>query len=139
MADVEKLLRRIFDEIVNEGRIDVADELFAEDFVDHGPMGDIHGRQTFKDAIASWRAAVPDVHCEIDHVIEDGDLAAWLVRTTGTHTGGDLGFPATDKWFETVSANMGRIADGRVVEHWSEQGMFPMLLQLGILPPPAPA
>ena len=28
---------------------------------------------------------------------------------------------------------MGRIADGRVVEHWSEQGMFPMLLQLGIL------
>ena len=72
MADVEKLLRRIFDEIVNEGRIDVADELFAEDFVDHGPMGDIHGRQPFKEAIAGWRAAVPDVHCEIDHVIEDG-------------------------------------------------------------------
>jgi predicted ester cyclase len=132
MTDAETLLHRIFEEVVNQGRVEVADELFTEDYVDHGPMGDVHGRQAFKDVVAMWRSAVPDVHCEIEHVIQDGALVAWLVHTTGTHTGDGLGFPATGKRFETVSANLGRLAGGRAVEHWSEQGMFPMLTQLGV-------
>ena len=86
--------------------------------------------------MAQWRDAVPDVHCEIDNVIVDGDNAAWLVHTTGTHTGDGLGFPATGKSFETVSANIGRFRNGQAVEHWAEQGMMPMLIQLGVLPAP---
>jgi ketosteroid isomerase-like protein len=138
-ADAEAFLRRMFDEIINKGRLEVADELFAEEFVDHGPMGDIAGREGFKQLVAQWRGAVPDVHCEVDTVITQGDLCAWLVRTTGTHTGDGLGFPATGRRFETVSANIGRFRDGRAVEHWAEEGMFPMLVQLGVLPAPAAA
>jgi ketosteroid isomerase-like protein/predicted ester cyclase len=138
-ADAETILRRMFDEIINQGRLEVADELFAEDFVDHGPMGDIAGREGFKQLVAQWRGAVPDVHCEVDTVIVQGDLCAWLVRTTGTHTGDGLGFPATGRRFETVSANIGRFRDGRAAEHWAEQGMFSMLMQLGVLPAPTAA
>lgn len=135
-ADAATILQRMFDEIINQGRLDVVDEMFAEDYVDHGPTGDLVGRGTFKQLVAQWRDAVPDVHCEIDSVIVQGDLCAWLVRATGTHTGDGLGFPATGRRFETVSANIGRFRDGRAVEHWSEQGMFPMLTQLGVLPAP---
>jgi ketosteroid isomerase-like protein len=138
-GDAEAVLRRMFDEVVNQGRLEVADELFAADFVDHGPMGRMEGRETFKQMIRQWRDAVPDVHCEIDTVIVEGDLCAWLVRTTGTHTGDGLGFPATNRRFETVSANIGRFRDGLAAEHWAEQGMFPMLTQLGIVPLPAGA
>jgi predicted ester cyclase len=138
-VDAKAMLQRMFDEVINEGKLDVADELFAEDFLDHGPMGDITGRDQFKQLVAMWRAAVPDVHCELDNIILEGDTAAWTVRTTGTHTGDGLGFPATGKRFETVSANIGRFRDGRAAEHWAEQGMFPMLVQIGIIPVPAPA
>ena len=138
-AEAETILRRMFDEIINQGRLDVADEMFAEDYVDHGPMGDLAGRDAFKQLVAQWRAAVPDVHCEIDTVVAEGDLCAWLVRATGTHTGDALGFPATGRRFETVSANIGRFRDGRAAEHWSEQGMFPMLAQIGVVPVPAAA
>jgi ketosteroid isomerase-like protein len=138
-AEAEAVLRRMFDEIINRGRLEVADELFAEDYVDHGPMGELRGREAFKQLVAQWRAAVPDVHCDVDTVIVAGDLCAWLVRTTGTHTGDGLGFPATGRRFETVSANIGRFRDGRAVEHWAEQGMFPMLVQIGIIPVPAAA
>lgn len=133
--DGKELVRRIFDEIVNQGQVDAADELMSEDFLDHGPMGDIPGREAFKASIRQWLAAVPDVHCEVDNLIAEGDLLGWTVRTTGTHTGDGLGFPATHMSFETLSANIGRIRDGRAVEHWSEQGIFPMLLQIGLLPP----
>ena len=138
-ADVEGTLRRMFDEIINQGRLEVVDELFAEDYVDHGPMGDMAGREAFKQMVAMWRGAVPDVHCDIDTVIVDGDLCAWLVRTTGTHTGDGLGFPATGRGFRTVSANIGRFRNGMAVEHWAEQGMFPMLTQIGVIQMPAPA
>jgi ketosteroid isomerase-like protein len=137
--DAEAVLRRMFDEIINSGRLDVADELFAEDYVDHGPMGDISGREAFKQLVAQWRDAVPDVHCEVGTVVAQGDLCAWVVRTTGTHTGGGLGFPATGKRFETLSANVGRFRDGRAAEHWSEQGLFPMLVQVGVIPVPVAA
>jgi predicted ester cyclase len=101
-------------------------------------MGDMHGRDVFRQMVEQWRAAVPDVHCTVDNIVADGDLVGWTVHTTGTHIGDDLGFPATGKRFETVSANIGRMRDGRAAEHWAEQGMFPMLVQLGIIPLPAP-
>lgn len=135
-ADPVQLLHRIYEEIVNQGRVEAADELFTADYVDHGPMGDLDGREAFKAVISQWRGAVPDVHCTLENVIVQGDLAAWLVRTTGTHTGGDLGFPATGRTFETLSANIGRLRGGQAVEHWSEQGMLPMLVQLGLMPAP---
>jgi predicted SnoaL-like aldol condensation-catalyzing enzyme len=134
--DGKELVRRIFDEIVNAGNLDAADELMADDYVDHGPMGDIPGREAFKHLVGQYRAAISDLHCEVSNVIMEGDLVAWLVHTTGTHTGDQLGFPATGKSFETVSANMGRIRDDQATEHWAEQGMFPMLVQLGVIPPP---
>jgi predicted ester cyclase len=137
MSDANTMLRRMFDEIINNGKLEVADELMTEDFVDHGPMGDIRGREAFKELVARWRDAVPDVHCEVEHVFADGDHVGWIVRTTGTHTGDGLGVPATGRSFETVSANVGILRDGRAAEHWSEQGMLPMLMQIGVFPAPA--
>jgi hypothetical protein len=69
MSDKRAVLQRIFQEVVNEGRLEVADELFAEDFVSHGPMGDMEGREAFKSVVAQWRSAVPDLHCEVRNVI----------------------------------------------------------------------
>lgn len=135
MSDVKAILQRVFDEIVNDGRLEVADELFAEDFVSHGPMGDMEGREAFKSVVAQWLSAVPDLHCVVQKVIVEGDFAAWLVHATGTHTGDGLGFPATGKSFETVSANIGRFSQGLAAEHWSEQGMFQTLIQIGAIPP----
>lgn len=102
--------------------------------MDHGPTGDVEGREAFKETIARRRQAVPDLHCTVENVVADADLVAWVVRASGTHTGDALGFPATGKRFETVAANIGRLRDGKAVEHWSEQGLFTMLQQLGVVP-----
>jgi predicted ester cyclase len=136
MADAPALVQRMFDEVINGGNLELIDELFAEDYLDHGPFGDVPGRGTFKQMVTQWRAAVPDVHCEVDSLIGEGDLVAWLVHTTGTHTGDELGIPATGKPFVTVSANMARFREGVCVEHWAEQGMLPMLVQLGLFAMP---
>jgi predicted ester cyclase len=135
----EDLIRRIFDEIINAGNVDAADELMTEDFVDHGPTGDLHGVEEFKQMVAMWRAAVPDVHCEVEGLFSDGEMAAWLVRTTGTHTGEMMGIPPSGNRIELVSPNIGRMRDGRAAEHWADQSMFQFLLQIGAIPAPGAA
>jgi len=137
MSDAKTVVLRIFDEGINQGRMDALPELFADDFVDHGPTGDMKGRDVFAQMVEQWRSAVPDVHCTVENLFVEGDNVGWLVRTTDTHTGDGLGFPATGRTFETLSANIGLFRDGKAAEHWAEQGMFPLLVQIGVIPLPA--
>jgi predicted ester cyclase len=133
----DQLIERIFEEIINAGNLDAADELMAADFVDHGPTGTIEGVAAFKDMVAMWRAAVPDVHCTVEQVFSDGDMVAWLVRTRGTHTGEMMGIAPTGRSIDLVSPNIARVRDGRASEHWADQSMFQFLAQIGALPMPA--
>jgi predicted ester cyclase len=139
MSEQQALVERMFNEIINAGNLDVADELFASDFVDHGPMGEMRGLDAFKELVAMWRAAVPDVHCTVENFFESGDMVAWNVRVKGTHTGEMMGIPATGRSFEYITPNIGRFAGGKAVEHWADQGMFQFLTQIGVLEQPAAA
>ncbi|MFN2581129.1 MAG: ester cyclase [Candidatus Dormibacteria bacterium] len=132
--DQKELIYKIFDEIINQRQFDKIDEYFAEDFVDHGPGIELHGREAFRQNVNQWVGAFPDVRVEVSNVVVDGDTAGWLVRAVGTHTGDTLGFPATGKKMDVYSPNIGRMRDGKAVEHWSEQGMLETLQQLGVIP-----
>lgn len=93
----------------------------------------MHGPDAFKELVAMWRAAVPDVRCTMENWLESGDMAAWNVRVRGTHTGEMMGIPATGRSFEYVTPNIGRFAAGKAAEHWADQGMFQFLTQIGAL------
>jgi predicted ester cyclase len=138
MSEQQALVERMFDQIINHGNLDVADEVFASDYIDHGPMGEMPGIEAFKEVVRMWRAAVPDVRCTIENWFESGDMAAWNVRVTGTHTGEMMGIPATGRSFEYVTPNIGRFSGGLAAEHWADQGMFQFLTQVGVLQQPAP-
>jgi predicted ester cyclase len=136
--DPKTVIRRMFDEVVNQRQLDRIDEFFDPDFRDHGPGVDLHGREEFRVSITAWLGAMSDLHLEVSHLIAEGDTVAWVVRSTGTHTGDSLGFPATGKRFDALSANIGIVRNGKAVEHWSEQGLFATLQQLGVVPSMAP-
>jgi predicted ester cyclase len=139
MSEQQTVVERMFTEIINAGDLDVVDELFAADFLDHGPMGEMRGRDAFKGLVVMWRAAVADVHCTVENWFESGEMAAWNVRVTGTHTGEMMGIPATGRSFEYVSPNIGRFEGGKATEHWADLGMFQFLTQIGALERPATA
>jgi predicted ester cyclase len=139
MSEQEQLVQRLFDEVINRGEFDAVDEVFAPDYVDHGPMGEMRGIEAFKELVRMWRGAVPDVHCSIENWFESGQMAAWNVHVTGTHTGEMMGIPATGRSFEYVTPNIARFAGGKAAEHWADQGMFQFLTQIGVLQQPAAA
>jgi predicted ester cyclase len=63
-------------------------------------------------------------------------MSSWVIHVTGTHTGEMMGIPPTGKPIDYVTANIGRVRDGRACEHWSDQGMFQFLSQIGVLAQP---
>jgi predicted ester cyclase len=135
MPGNKDVVRRMFSEIINEGKIDLVDELFDPEFTSETPQGTLD-RDGFKDYVAAWRGGFPDIHCEVDNLIEEGEEIAWSVRATGTHTGDFMGIPPTGRTVDFDSLNIARFRGGRGYQHKVLMNDVKMMTQLGVMPQP---
>jgi predicted ester cyclase len=90
------IARRAFEEILSRGRYELAEQLYAKDFVNHG----IHSNASLEEdqtALKGWHAAFPNVVIVPEKLIAEDDLVTiyWIAR--GTNTGTGNGLPATGK------------------------------------------
>jgi steroid delta-isomerase-like uncharacterized protein len=129
--------RRVFLEIFNQGKFEVANEIYAKDFVNHGLTRDI-GLKEDQDAARGWRSAFPDLHMTVDKVLVDGEFVTVLWSGGGTNTGEGNGLPATGKKLKGRGITIWRISGGKIREEWSEFDQLQILQQLGLMPPPPP-
>ncbi|MGH9164474.1 MAG: ester cyclase [Acidimicrobiales bacterium] len=138
MTDDAAVYRRFPLEIFNEGKLELIDELTAEDFVEHAelPPGFPPGRAGIGAFVTAIRSAFPDFRYEILLQTQDGDLHVGLVRASGTMEGEFMGMPASGKSATWDEVHIGRIQDGRLTEHWTVQDRLGMLQQLGFVPGP---
>jgi predicted ester cyclase len=131
----EATIRRMFDEVINEGRIELVDELFDPDFRSATPQGELD-REGFKGYVTGWRAGFPDIRCEVSEVIESGDRIAWAVTAVGTHTGEFMGIPPTGQQVDFDSLNTATMRDGRGWRHHVVMDTLSLMVQLGVVPAP---
>jgi len=78
------LIRRLFEEALNQGNLAIVDELFTSDFIDHSTPSQIPGPQGVKEYFTMVRAGFPGVYVTIDDLIAEGDKV--VVRTTWHRT-----------------------------------------------------
>jgi steroid delta-isomerase-like uncharacterized protein len=127
--------RRVFEEIFNQGKFDVANEIYAKDFVNHGVTQDV-GLKEDQEAARGWRAAFPDLHTKVDKMLVDGEFVTVLWSGGGTNTGTGNGLPATGKKLTGRGITIWRISGGKIREEWSEFDQLRILQQLGLMPLP---
>jgi predicted ester cyclase len=135
MTQNEALIRRMFDELINLGKLDLVDELFDDDFRTETPQG-VLDREGFRQYVADWRTGFADIHCEVGDFVVEGDKVAWSVKASGTHTGTFMGIPATGRTVDFDSLNIGVVRDGRGWRHKVVMDTAAILGQLGLLPGP---
>jgi steroid delta-isomerase-like uncharacterized protein len=136
MADNKAIVRRWFDEVWNQGRIEAIDELLAADGVAYGLGPDLHGPAEFKPFHAAYRQAFPDVRIEVDDLVEEGDKVAYRWTATMTHHGHFLGIAPTGRASRFLGMGIVRIRDGQIVEGWNVFDQLGMLQQLGLVQAP---
>jgi len=133
--------RRIPEEIINTGNFDLADELFAPDYIEHvvTPPGTPPGIAGFKAYFTMLRAAFPDLHYTVEAVLAEGDLAAGHITARGTHRGEFLGIAPTGAQVSWGETHIGRFENGKLIEHWGDSDDLGRFQQLGVIPPVDPS
>jgi steroid delta-isomerase-like uncharacterized protein len=133
--DSKALMWRITDEIWNNGRLDLIDELIAEDLVDHVDLAGLEGsgRARYRASIEMMRAAFPDYRNPLDFVIAEDAFAVSCGRSTGTHRGEFFGIPATGRKIDVPAFGILRFANGQAVERWGFADNLAIMQQLGLM------
>ena len=127
------IARRVFTEILTQGKYDVTAEIYAKDFVNHGTTKDI-GLEEDQADNHGWRDAFPDLNIAIEKEVAEGDYVTVLWRGGGTNTGKGHGLNATGKKAEGRGISIFRIVDGKIKEEWTEYSQLLVLQQLGLIP-----
>jgi predicted ester cyclase len=116
------VVRRLVAEVLNGGRLEVIDELYAPELA-----------AAARRWIAPFRASFPDVHMEIVELIAEGDKVVGHFTCSATHLGPWLGQAPTGRRFERVDeVAIFRFRDGRIVHAWSLEDSLGRLRQLGL-------
>lgn len=132
------VVRRLIEEVFNQGNTSLVDELFAPDFVEHEelPPGVPSGRDGIGLSISMLHSAFPDFSATIEDMVAEGAKVSIRLTWSGTHQGEFMGLPPTNKRFAISVFDIVRIAEGKIVEHWGQMDNMGMMQQLGLMPGP---
>ena len=139
-ATLRSVVESMMTRLLAGGETELAEQLVHPDFVNNEADPERRNGPSGAAATSDWlRSCFGNLRYDIHRVFVDGDMAAAYVTMHGTHEGGlPPGVPATHKPFAVKHVHLFRFADdGRVVEHSAVRDDLGMVMQLGLLPPPA--
>jgi predicted ester cyclase len=138
MALVDMYKRWLY-EVWGNGDYAVANQLLAEDLIDHNTVpGQPAGRAGDLWAAQNVRTAFPDLVFSLDVGFEHDDLVTGRWTMTGTHTGPleMLGLPPTGRPVVMSGQEIFRARDGLFVEVWHLDDIGSLMRSLELEPPP---
>jgi predicted ester cyclase len=117
-------VRRLIDQVINHGELDLIDELYAPRMAP--------GARRW---ITPFRDSFPDVHMEIVELIAEGETVVGRFRCSGTHLGRWRGHAPTGRRVARVDeVYIFRVHDGRITEAWGIEDTRSRERQLGLSP-----
>jgi steroid delta-isomerase-like uncharacterized protein len=132
----KRVARRLADEVFSAGNMRTLDEILATGYVNHNmPVPGIPGtKEGFRRIVAATRDAFPDVHVNVQAVVAEGDLVVFRDTVHATSRGAFFGVPPNGKRLEWSEIHFLRVANGQIVEHWTNFDQLGILRQLGAIP-----
>ena len=129
------IVRRLIEEAW-KGDLSVVDELIDRDYVGYDPSNPepLRGPDGFKENVSTFRAAYSDARIIVDEQIAEGDKVVTRWTGRGTHDGDLMGVAPTGKQVTVSGLTLSRLANGKVVEEYTNWDTFGMAQQLGVVP-----
>jgi steroid delta-isomerase-like uncharacterized protein len=119
------------------GDLAAADDVFADDCRFTMPPGTLT-KAEHRMMGEAFRAALPDSHMVIDHVLDGGDEVVVEGPFLGTHTGDLLSpqgtIPASGNKVEVRFADYFKASGGHITDHRTYWDQVEMMTQLGAMP-----
>ena len=130
----EAVVRRFYEEMNNDRKNEIAEELFSSDHEMHDPqVPGGPGPAGMAAAISAYQNGV-DGHWTIEEMFSAGDRVVVRWTGTGTHVGEVNGIPPTGNKIRVDAISIHRLADGKIAETWQVWDTLGFLQQLGAIP-----
>jgi steroid delta-isomerase-like uncharacterized protein len=131
------IVRQMVEQLQSGHNLDVVDELFAADFVDHSvPPGLPPDREGVKMQFAMFFNAFPDLRVVIHDQVAENDNVVTRKTFHGTHQGDLIGIPPTGQPVAFDVIDVLRLRDGKITDHWNIVDQLALLRQIGAIPAP---
>jgi len=129
------IVRRLLEEPW-KGDLRVVDELIDRNYVGYDPSipEPRRGPDGFKENVSTYREAYSDARITVDDQIAEGDKVATRWTGRGKHDGDLMGVAPTGKQVKVSGLTLSRLANGKVIEDYTNWDTFGMMQQLGIVP-----
>ena len=114
----KRLVRRYYEEVLNQRRLEAFDELADPRFISHLANGGIVNIGVYKQAIAGSLAAMPDLHVTVDDQIAEDDKVVTRWTATGTSLVEFAGIKPQGQPLTVTAIHIHRIQAGKLIEHW---------------------
>lgn len=133
-VDKKEIVERLNKEVYREGNLDLIDEIYAQDYVEHNPAlpHEIRGREDVREKIGLFQAAFSDATGATEDIIAEGDKVADRHRFSAVHDGEFMGIEPTGNRIDIEGMAIHRFEDGKIAETWVQADMVGMMEQLGV-------
>lgn len=130
----EAVVRRFYEEMNNDRKLELAPELFTPDHTMHdpqvptpdGPEGMVASVKAYQDGVEGrW---------QIDDIFSSGDRVVVRWTGSGTHVAEVNGIPATGNKVRVDAITIHRMKGGKIAESWEVWDTLGFLQQLGVVP-----
>lgn len=134
LEENKKFMSNFIEEVINKKNLDAADDLVAEDFLEHLPFpGQGPGREGLKFAINAMLTGFPDMKWTVEEQIAEGETVVTRFTWTGTHDGAFMGIPPTNKKVEVWGVVIDVVSGGLFAESRIIMDTVGLLQQLGVM------
>jgi steroid delta-isomerase-like uncharacterized protein len=132
----QAIARRLIEEIWNNRKLEVVDELLAPTFTNHDPnTPDLGvGPDAYKKLVSLYVTAFPDLRFTIQEIVSDEETVAVSWKSSGTHKGELRGIPPTNKAISIEGITINHIRSGKILDQRVSWDAFGMMRQLGVIP-----
>ncbi|GAA3837411.1 ester cyclase [Streptomyces chiangmaiensis] len=131
-SSTEARKRRIallFEEIITNNRLELADEIFAEDFF--WPQFGLRGPEGVRTWVRAFRTAFPDISDMVQEQTAEGDIVVTRLECIGTQLGPFRGLPPSGKKAVFTAIGIDRFRGDKVVERSAHFDIADLMRQLG--------
>ena len=134
--DNKSIVRRLYEEVWNQRKLAVADELLSASHALQDPNlpGSQVGPELYKQRVAELIRGFPDLRFTIEDTIAEREkfVACWTF--CGTHQGEFMGVPATGKKVSVEGVTIHHFKNGKILDSYTRWDALGLLQQVGAIP-----
>src|SRR5262249_10316723 len=130
-AEHKRIVRRYYEDVLQQHNLAALDDIFAPDFVGHSTAYGTYALTDMRRDIGRGRATMPDDETIIEEQLAEGDCVVTRWRYRWRQDQSVFGEPPSTEWIAMEGVHIDRLRSRRIVERWEIKDFWGVVTRMG--------